>query len=509
MAIKKLGYFAGGDWHESKTEKYMDCYDPSTGEVIAHAPQCTVEEVEATVAAAKAAFPAWADTPPNKRVQVLFKMKTLLDQHLEELTRLVATENGKVWDEAMGDVLKVTEVVEFACGIPSLMRAPALMNCTSGYDTTQYMEPLGVFAGIAPWNFPAMIPMGWMAPLCIATGNTMVLKAASFVPQTSMRIMELWSEAGLPKGVLNLVTCSRNEAEILLKHPDVKGVSFVGSTAVGQHIYATAAANGKRVQALTEAKNHALVLRDAALERTARGIINSACGCAGERCMALPAVVIEEAIADKLVAVLVKVMEDLKIGPAYDKTSQLGPLVNEGHRQFVTDWIQKGVDEGAKLLLDGRGVSVKGYEKGFYLGPTLFDHVKPGMSIGDQEVFGPVLCIKRVKDFNEGLALMNANEFANGSVIYTQSGYYAREFAKRTHGGMVGVNVGIPVPLGMFGFTGHKNSFFGDLHAMGSDGVRFFTELKNVTTHWFSEEEASEAKVLNSWDGMISMPDSK
>jgi malonate-semialdehyde dehydrogenase (acetylating)/methylmalonate-semialdehyde dehydrogenase len=509
MAIKKLGYFAGGDWHESKTEKYMDCYDPSTGEVIAHAPQCTVEEVEATVAAAKAAFPAWADTPPNKRVQVLFKMKTLLDQHLEELTRLVATENGKVWDEAMGDVLKVTEVVEFACGIPNLMLAPALMNCTSGYDTTQYMEPLGVFAGIAPWNFPAMIPMGWMAPLCIATGNAMVLKAASFVPQTSMRIMELWSEAGLPKGVLNLVTCSRNEAEILLKHPDVKGVSFVGSTAVGQHIYATAAANGKRVQALTEAKNHALVLRDAALERTARGIVNSACGCAGERCMALPAVVIEEAIADKLVAVLVKVMQNLKIGPAYDKTSQLGPLVNEGHRQFVTDWIQKGVDEGAKLLLDGRGVSIKGYEKGFYLGPTLFDHVKPGMSIGDQEVFGPVLCIKRVKDFNEGLALMNANEFANGSVIYTQSGYYAREFAKRTHGGMVGVNVGIPVPLGMFGFTGHKNSFFGDLHTMGSDGVRFFTELKNVTTHWFSEEEASDAKVLNSWDGMISMPDSK
>ena len=417
MAIKKLGYFAGGDWHESKTEKYMDCYDPSTGEVIAHAPQCTVEEVEATLAAAKAAFPAWADTPPNKRVQVLFKMKTLLDRHLEELTRLVATENGKVWDEAMGDVLKVTEVVEFACGIPNLMCAPALMNCTPGYDTTQYMEPLGVFAGIAPWNFPAMIPMGWMAPLCIATGNTMVLKAASFVPQTSMRIMELWSEAGLPKGVLNLVTCSRNEAEILLKHPDVEGVSFVGSTAVGQHIYATAAANGKRVQALTEAKNHALVLRDAVLERTARGIVNSACGCAGERCMALPAVVIEEAIADKLVAVLMKVMQNLKIGPAYDKTSQLGPLVNEGHRQFVTNWIQKGVDEGAKLLLDGRGVSVKGYEKGFYLGPTLFDHVKPGMSIGDQEVFGPVLCIKRVKDFDEGLALMNANEFANGSVI--------------------------------------------------------------------------------------------
>jgi malonate-semialdehyde dehydrogenase (acetylating)/methylmalonate-semialdehyde dehydrogenase len=438
-------------------------------------------------------------------VQVLFRMKALVDQHLDELTLLLATENGKVWNEAMGDVLKVTEVVEYACGIPHLMQRSALMNCTTGYDTAQYMEPLGVFAGIAPWNFPAMIPMGWMAPLCIATGNTFVLKAASFVPQSAMRILELWQEAGLPKGVINLVTCSRNEAEILLKHPDVKGVSFVGSTSVGRHIYATAAENGKRVQALTEAKNHAIVLQDAALERTARGIVNSACGCAGERCMALPTVVVEEAIADQLVALLVKMMQDLKIGPAYDKSSQLGPLVNAGHRQFVTDWIQKGVEEGAKLVLDGRGVTVKGYEKGFYLGPTLFDHVQPGMAIGDQEVFGPVLCIKRVKDFEEGLALMNANEFGNGSVIYTQSGFYAREFARRTQAGMVGVNVGIPVPLGMFGFTGHKNSFFGDLHTMGTDGLRFFTELKTVTSHWFSEEETREAKVLNSWDGTISM----
>lgn len=506
MAVKQLKYCVDGEWLESKSGKCMDCYDPSCGEVIAQTPQCTAAEVESAVASAQAVFPAWANTPPNQRVQVLFRMKALMDQHLEELTLLLATENGKVWNEAMGDVLKVTEVVEFACGIPHLMLGPALMNCTSGYDSTQYMEPLGVFAGIAPWNFPAMIPMGWMAPLCIATGNTFVLKAASFVPQSAMRILELWQQAGLPKGVINLVTCGRNEAEILLRHPDVKGVSFVGSTSVGRHIYATAAANGKRVQALTEAKNHALVLRDAALERSARGIINSACGCAGERCMALPTVVVEEEIADQLVALLVKMMQGLKIGPAYDKTSQMGPLVNAGHRQFVTDWIQKGVDEGASLVLDGRCITVKGYEKGFYLGPTLFDHVQPGMTIGDQEVFGPVLCIKRVKDFEEGLTLMNTNEFGNGSTIYTQSGYYAREFARRTHGGMVGVNVGIPVPLGMFGFTGHKNSFFGDLHTMGTDGVRFFTQLKTVTSHWFSEEEVHEAKVLNSWDGMISMP---
>ncbi len=506
MAVKKLQYFVGGEWLDSKTTKWMDCYDPSSGEVIAQAPQCTAAEVEQAIACAQAAFPAWADTSPSKRVQVLFRMKTLLDKHLDELTYLCAKEHGKVWDEAMGDVLKVTEVVEFACGIPHLMKGPALMNCTSGYDTTQYVEPLGVFGGIAPWNFPAMIPMGWMAPLCIATGNTFVLKAASFTPQTSMRIAELWQEAGLPAGVINMLTCSRNEAEILLKHPDVKGISFVGSTSVGRHIYSTAAAAGKRVQALTEAKNHALILKDAALERSARGIINSACGCAGERCMALPALVVEEEVADELVSLLAGMMKDLKIGAAYDKGSQLGPLVNEEHRNSVTRWIEKGVEEGAKLVLDGRGVTVPGYEKGFYMGPTLFDHVEPGMTIGDREVFGPVLCIKRVKDFEEGLALMNASEFANGSVIYTQSGYYAREFAKRTHGGMVGINVGIPVPLGIFGFTGHKNSFFSDLHTMGTDGVRFFTELKSVTAHWFSEEEARAGRVLNSWDGMISMP---
>ncbi len=500
---KKLRYWVGGEWKTSRTDHYMDCYDPSIGEVVARTPQCTPAEVESAIAAAKAAFPAWADMPPNKRVQVLFRMKTLLDKHADELTRLVAEEHGKVWDEAQGDVLKVTEVVEFAAGAPHLLKGPAIMNATPGYDTTQVLEPVGVFAGIAPWNFPAMIPMGWMAPLCIATGNTMVLKAASFVPRSSMRIMELWAEAGLPKGVLNLVTCSRKEAEILLTHPYVKGISFVGSTSVGKHIYATAAAHGKRVQALTEAKNHALVLRDAALERTARGIVNSACGCAGERCMALPVAVVEEKIADELVETLVRVMKELKIGPAYDKTSQLGPLVNDEHRQSVISWIEKGVEEGAELVLDGRGRTVPGYEKGFYLGPTLFDHVKKGMSVGDREIFGPVLCIKRVKDFDEGVDLINESEFGNGSVIYTQSGYHAREFTKRSHAGMVGVNVGIPVPLAMFGFTGHKASFFGDLHTMGTDGVRFFTEQKSVTAHWFSAAEAREGKVRNSWDGMI------
>lgn len=499
----RLKYCVDGEWLESSTTSYMDCYDPSTGEIIAHAPQCTSEEVESAIASAKAAFPAWADTPPNSRAQVLFRMKALLDKHLEELTYLLCKEEGKSWTESMGDVLKVTEVVEFACGIPHLMKGESIMNVSKNYDTVMYHHPLGVFAGIPPWNFPAMIPHGWMAPLCLATGNTLVLKAASFVPQSALRIMELWQEAGLPKGVLNIVTAGRNEAEILLRHPDIVGVTFVGSTKIGRHIYATAAANGKRVQALTEAKNHALVLRDCNLERTAQGIINAFCGCAGERCMALPAIAVEEAIADQLVAKIKDFASQLKLGKAYDKSTRLGPLVNGGHRKFVTDWIEKGIQEGAEPVLDGRNPKVpEGCENGFFVGPTVLDHVKPGMSCGDREIFGPVLCVKRVKDYEEGLAIMNASEFANGSVIYTQNGHYARDFAYRTHGGMVGVNVGIPVPLGIFGFTGHKNSFFGDLHVMGKDGVRFFTEVKCVTSTWFKEED--ESKKVDTWDGTMS-----
>lgn len=499
---EKLKYYVDGQWRESKTDTYMDVSDPSRGEVIAQTPCCTAEEVNAAVEAAKRAFVGWSQTPVMKRAQVLFRFRELLDKHMDELTHLVAREHGKVLEEARGDMLKVKEPVEFACGIPNLMLGEALTETSNGYDTTLIREPVGVFAGIAPFNFPGMIPMGWMAPLCIAAGNTLVIKAASMTPMTSLRCAELWQEAGLPDGVLNVVTCGRNEAELFLKHPDVKGISFVGSTSVGLHIYSTAAAHGKRVQALCEAKNHGLVLEDAALERTARGIINSAFGCAGERCMALPVVVAQECIADRLSELLVRFAKELKIGPAYDPASELGPLVSAGHRKSVLGWIDKGVQEGAKLVLDGRNATVKGFEKGFYLGPTIFDHVTPEMTIGDEEVFGPVVCIKRVKTFEEGLELMNRNRFANGSVIFTQSGYYAREFARRTHGGMVGVNVGIPVPVGIFPFTGHKQSFFGDLHALGKDGVRFFTETKAVTTRWFDEEEMKRTKV-DTWDGSV------
>jgi len=499
----RLKYYAGGKWLESKTSRYMPCYDPSTGAVIAYTPQCTAGEVEQAIQAAVAAFPGWSDTPVGKRVQVLFRMKTLMDAHVEELTHLLALENGKKWDEAMGDVLKVVEVLEYACGAPHIMKGEALMNVSSGYDTTRYNHPVGVFAGIAPWNFPAMIPQGWMAPICIATGNCLVLKAASFVPQSAMRITELWQEAGLPPGVLNLITTSRNEAEILLRHPDIKGVSFVGSTSVGQHIYSTAAANGKRVQALTEAKNHALVLRDCKLDRTAQGIINAFCGCAGERCMALPVVVVENAIADRLVPLLLHYAAQINLGPAYEKSTGMGPVVNQGHKEFVLNWIEKGIQEGAELILDGRQPQVApGCERGFFIGPTIFDRVTEEMAVGREEIFGPVLAIKRVNSFEEGIRIMNNSRFANGSVIYTQSGYYARRFAKETHGGMVGINVGIPVPVGVFGFTGQKQSFFGDLHMMGRDGFIFFTESRNVTQTWFAEDRQDHGKV-DTWDGTM------
>jgi malonate-semialdehyde dehydrogenase (acetylating)/methylmalonate-semialdehyde dehydrogenase len=421
---------------------------------------------------------------------------------MEELAYICSREVGKNLDEARGEIVKIIEGCEVGVAAPLLVKGESLMNVSAGHDSVSYREPLGVFAGIAPFNFPAMIPWGWMIPLCIVTGNTFVLKAASMVPTSSVRLLELLLEAGLPKGVVNVVTCSRKEAELLLTHPLIRGVSFVGSTDVGLHVYSVAAAHGKRVQAQTEAKNHGLVLADASLERAAAGIINSTFGCAGMRCMALPVCVVESSVADEFIRLMKEFAQQRVVGCSYDPKTELGPVVSAEHQAFVKGWIDKGVAEGADLVLDGRNLVVPGYEKGFFVGPTIFDNVNESMAIGRDEIFGPVLAIKRVEDFEEGMTIMNASRFANGSCIFTESGYYGREFARRTHAGMVGINVGIPVPVSFFPFAGHKDSFFGESHVFGQDGIRFFTETKVVTSRWFTEADKKQKKI-DTWEGTV------
>jgi malonate-semialdehyde dehydrogenase (acetylating)/methylmalonate-semialdehyde dehydrogenase len=500
--VKTLNYCIDGEWCASSTSKYMEVTDSSTGEVFAKAPCCTASEVEAAIESAHEAFKTWSALPIQKRTQVMFKWKALLEEHMEELAYICSREVGKNLDEARGEIVKIIEGCEVAVAAPMIAKGESLMNVSTGHDTVSYREPLGVFAGIAPFNFPAMIPFGWMIPLCIVTGNTFVLKAASMVPTSATRLLELLQEAGLPKGVVNVVTCSRVEAEILMTHPLVRGVSFVGSTDVGKHVYSIAAAHGKRVQAQTEAKNHGLVLADASLERSAAGIINSTFGCAGMRCMALPVCVVENKVADEFIAVMKKFAEQRIVGCSYDPKTELGPVVSAEHQASVKKWIDKGVAEGADLVLDGRNCMVPGFEKGFFVGPTIFDNVTEDMAIGRDEIFGPVLAIKRVQDFEEGITLMNKNRFANGSCIFTESGYYAREFARRTDAGMVGINVGIPVPVSFFPFAGHKDSFFGESHVFGLDGIHFFTETKVVTSRWFTEADKKEKKV-GTWDGTV------
>lgn len=500
--METLKYFTNNQFIESKTDKYYKVFNPSTGEQIANNPMCTSEEVASVINNAHKAYQSWSRVPMLKRVQVLYNLRELLIKNMDELTEICAREHGKTWEEAHGDILKAKEGTELAITMPSNVMGESMMDTSKGYDTVLYRESLGVFAGIVPFNFPAMIPMGWMTPVCLVCGNAMIIKVAAATPMTAMRIAGLYKEAGLPDGVLNIVSCDIEETQEIIKHPLVRGISFVGSTAVGRIIYETGAKYGKRVQCLCEAKNHALVLEDAAIDRTAAGIVNAAYGCAGERCMALPVVVAQESIADELVAKIVALASKLKIGPALDKTTALGPVYSAQHKQKVLNWIEKGIEEGAELVLDGRNVTVKGYENGYYIGPTIFDKVTRDMTIGNKEIFGPVLCIKRVKTFEEGLALMNEIPYANGAVIYTQNGYYAREFARNTDGGMVGINVGIPVPVGIFPFTGHKNSFFGDLHCLGKDSYRFFTESKCVTSHWFDEHE-KKSTTVSTWDGTI------
>ena len=500
--VRRMRYCAGGEWKESKSCEWLPVTDSSTGEVIAEVPNCTREEVLEAVEAAAKAFPAWSQESVSRRTQMMFKWRQVLVDHLDELTLLCAKELGKNLNEARGDVLKTIEPTEFACANPFISQGSASLQVTTGFDTASYRVPLGVVVGIVPFNFPAMIPWGWMVPLAIATGNTVVLKAASQTPLTAMRIMELfYQEGGFPKGVVNLITCANEESEMLITDPRVRAVTFVGTTKTGKRVYSTAAAHGKRVQAQCEAKNHALILEDCDLESAVNAVVNSTYGCAGMRCMALPVVCVQESIADHFVELLKEKAKNLVVGCAYDPATEMGPVVSAEHKRSICNWIQKGIDEGAELVLDGRDIKVPGFENGFFVGPTILDKVTPEMSVGQREIFGPVTLIKRVKDFEDGIAQMNANPYANGSSIFTQNGYFARQFELLSDGGMVGINVGIPVPSAYFPFSGNKESFFGDQHVLGIDGVRFYTRAKTVTKLWYDEH--SRKKTIDTWEGTV------
>ncbi len=460
-----------------------DVTNPATGAVTRRVPFCNAADIDAAVQAAAKAFPEWRDTPPLRRARVMQKFLQLLQAHQQELARLVTEEHGKTLPDAMGSVQRGLEVVEFACGIPHLLKGEHSENVGTGVDCHTVRQGVGVCAGITPFNFPVMVPL-WMFPVAIACGNTFVLKPSEKVPSASMRMAELFKEAGLPDGVFNVVHGDKEAVDAILNHPGVQAVSFVGSTPIAKYIYETCAKNGKRVQALGGAKNHAVVLPDADLEFAADALIGAAYGSAGERCMAISAVVAVGAAADPLVALLKKKSGAIMVGPGDREGVEMGPLVTRQHRDKVAGYVDQGVKEGATLVADGRGLKVPGHENGFFLGTTLFDNVKPDMKIYQDEIFGPVLIVLRSKTLEEAIALVNSNPYANGTAIFTESGGAARRFENEIQVGMVGINVPIPVPVAFYSFGGWKNSLFGDLHVHGMEGVKFYTRTKVVTTRW-------------------------
>ncbi|MGF1643038.1 MAG: CoA-acylating methylmalonate-semialdehyde dehydrogenase [Thiotrichales bacterium] len=481
---RTLHHYIGGTRVNGTHDRYGDVYNPATGEVIARVPLASAEETSAAIATAAAAFPDWRDTPPLRRASVLFRFKELLDRHAGELAELVAAEHGKVLSDARGSVTRGIEVVEFACGAPHLLKGSFSENVGSQVDSHSVRQPLGVCAGITPFNFPAMVPM-WMFPMAIACGNTFVLKVSERVPSTALRLAELFSEAGLPPGVFNVVNGDKVAVDTLLTHTDVAAVSFVGSTAVAEYVYRTGTQHGKRVQALGGAKNHMVVMPDADLTQATDALMGAAYGSAGERCMAISvAVAVGDATADALIERLAPRVAALKVGPATDPTAEMGPLVTRAHHERVHGYVDLGVAEGARLVVDGRGIEVPGYAGGFYLGGCLFDHVGTEMRIYREEIFGPVLCVVRVPDFETALACVNDHAYGNGTAIFTRDGDTARTFASRVQAGMVGINVPIPVPMAFHSFGGWKRSLFGDMHMHGMEGVHFYTRLKTITSRW-------------------------
>jgi malonate-semialdehyde dehydrogenase (acetylating)/methylmalonate-semialdehyde dehydrogenase len=481
----RLGHFIDGRLRAGASGRAAAVFDPSTGRSTASVSFGSQEETRAAIQAARRALPAWSETPPLQRARVLFRFKALLDAHVDDLAALITSEHGKVLADARGEVTRGIEVVEFACGIPQLLKGEFSDNVGSGVDCWSMRQPLGVCAGITPFNFPAMVPL-WMFPVAIACGNTFVLKPSEKDPSCGLRLAELLTEAGLPPGVFNVVNGDREAVDTLLADGDVAAVSFVGSTPVAKHVYETAARAGKRVQALGGAKNHMVVMPDADSKLAAQALMGAAYGSAGERCMAVSVAIAVGDAGDRLIAELQPLIAALKIGPGTAAGVEMGPLVTREHLQRVRDYIEVGVKEGATLVVDGRGLQVAGHADGFYLGATLFDRVEPQMRIYREEIFGPVLVVVRVPDVQAALRLVNEHEFGNGTAIFTRDGDAARTFCHYVQVGMVGVNVPIPVPMAFHSFGGWKRSLFGDLHIHGPEGVRFYTRLKTVTSRWMT-----------------------
>ncbi len=482
-----INHFINGQVVRSDSGRSQPVYNPATGEVLNHVALGSAEEVNSAVAAASVAAPGWADTAPLKRARVLFKFKELIEKHHDDLAAAITREHGKVFSDAKGEVVRGLEIVEFACGIPQLLKTQFTDNIGGGIDNWQLRQPLGVTAGITPFNFPVMVPL-WMAPVAIACGNTFVLKPSERDPTPSLMLAELFKQAGLPDGVFNVVQGDKLAVDTLLQHPDVKAVSFVGSTPIAEYIYNEGSrrkgAYPLRVQALGGAKNHLVVMPDADLDQAVDALIGAAYGSAGERCMAISVAVAVGSVADKLVEALVPRVKALKVRNGMDPEAEMGPVVTAAHKEKITSYIEQGVQAGAALLVDGRGLTVPGHEQGFYLGGSLFDKVTPEMTIYREEIFGPVLCVVRVPDLAAAIKLINAHEFGNGVALFTSDGNTAREFSRRIEAGMVGVNVPIPVPMAWHSFGGWKRSLFGDAHVYGEEGVRFYTRYKSIMQRW-------------------------
>jgi malonate-semialdehyde dehydrogenase (acetylating) / methylmalonate-semialdehyde dehydrogenase len=482
-ATTEVGHFINGRATPSRSGRRQAVFNPSTGAVARQVALASVDEVNAAVVSAKAAFPGWADTPPIRRARVMNAFLQLLMQHRDTLAAMITAEHGKVFTDAQGEVTRGIDIVEFACGIPQLLKGDYTDQVSTGIDNWTLRQPLGVVAGITPFNFPCMVPM-WMFPVALACGNAFILKPSERDPSPSLFMAELLKQAGLPDGVFNVVQGDKVAVDALLTHPDVKALSFVGSTPIARYIYETGAHHGKRVQALGGAKNHMVVMPDADIDQAVDGLIGAGYGSAGERCMAISVAVLVGDIGDKIVPKLAERARALKIKNPMELDAEMGPIVTQQAKERIEGYIGIGIEEGAKLVVDGRGHKVKGHESGFFTGGTLFDHVTPGMRIYKEEIFGPVLSCVRVHDLAEAVKLVNDHEFGNGVACYTSDGNVAREFARRVQIGMVGINVPIPVPMAWHGFGGWKKSLFGDMHAYGEEGVRFYTKQKSVMQRW-------------------------